>query len=255
MSSSSGVPIEKRDSSDRQISTILESSSCPYFEDGRTATSEFILPDSKWAQNFHAYLAQGYRRFGNVLYRNVCKSCTACRPLRLFPDRFRTSKSQKRTLRSNSDIRVEIQSPPDLTPAKLNLFMKYQKSKHAAKEKEPPDYSSHIICSHYGYTYTTEMNYYLGNRRIGVGIIDEGYDALSSNYFYYDTDFLQRRPGVFSILEEISLAKRMGKRFYYLGFYIEDNPKMSYKKFFRPNQFLVGETWKDFLEYKSTDKI
>lgn len=243
-----------RNSADKNINTFLESSPCPYFEDGRTATSEFILSDSEWAQNFHTYLAQGYRRFGNVLYRNVCKSCTACRPLRLFPDRFWTSKSQKRTLRSNRAIRVEIQSPPYITPEKLNLFMKYQNSKHAIKEKEPPDYSSHIICSHYGYIHTIEMNYYLGNRLIGVGIVDEGYDSLSSNYFYYDTDFLERRPGIFSILEEISLAKKMGKRFFYLGFYIEENPKMSYKKFFRPNQSLERGTWKIFFGYNTSDK-
>jgi arginine-tRNA-protein transferase len=241
-------------SPDKSINTILESSPCPYFEDGRTATSEFVLPDSEWAQNFHTYLSQGYRRFGNILYRNVCKSCTACMPLRLLPDRFRASKSQKRTLRRNRDIRVKIQSPPDITPEKLDLFVKYQRSKHAVKEQEPPDYATHITCSHYGYIRTIEMKYYLGNRLIGVGIVDEGYDSLSSNYFYYDTDFLERRPGIFSLLEEISLARHMGKRFFYLGFYIEENPKMSYKKFFRPNQFLEQGTWKDFLDYSATDE-
>jgi arginine-tRNA-protein transferase len=44
----------------------------------------------------------------------------------------------------------------------------------------------------------------------------------------------------------MELARRMGKRFYYLGFYIEENPKMSYKKFFRPNQILTDSGWEDF---------
>jgi len=80
------------------------------------------------------------------------------------------------------------------------------------------------------------MDYYLDAKLIGVGIIDEGADSLSSNYFYYDTGYLGRRPGVFSVLEKISLARQMGKKYYYLGFYIEEALKMSYKKYFRPNQ-------------------
>jgi arginine-tRNA-protein transferase len=90
------------------------------------------------------------------------------------------------------------------------------------------------------------MNYYLGSRLLGVGIVDEGKDCLSSNYFYYDTDYLGRRPGIFSILQEILCAKRMGKRYYYLGFYIEKNPAMSYKKDFRPNQILENDEWIEF---------
>ncbi|HEX8947562.1 MAG TPA: hypothetical protein VF790_01300, partial [Dissulfurispiraceae bacterium] len=81
----------------------------------------------------------------------------------------------------------------------------------------------------------------------GVGIVDEGRDSLSSNYFYYDTSFLERRLGVFSILNEISLARSLKKRYYYLGFYIEETQKMSYKKHFRPNQILEGGKWKDFM--------
>jgi arginyl-tRNA--protein-N-Asp/Glu arginylyltransferase len=46
------------------------------------------------------------------------------------------------------------------------------------------------------------------------------------------------------------LAGIMGKKYYYLGFYIEDVPKMSYKKFFRPNQILEKGKWKGF---KPTD--
>ena len=90
------------------------------------------------------------------------------------------------------------------------------------------------------------MDYYLEDRLVGVGIVDEGRDSLSSNYFYYDTDFPERRLGVLSILREMALAGVMRKKYYYLGFYIEENPKMSYKKFFRPNQVLENGEWKDF---------
>jgi leucyl-tRNA---protein transferase len=91
------------------------------------------------------------------------------------------------------------------------------------------------------------MDYYLGGRLIGVGIVDEGNDALSSNYFYYDTEFLDRRLGIFSIMQEILLAQRLKKRYYYPGFYIEETGKMSYKKQFKPNQIFRKGRWEKFL--------
>ena len=92
------------------------------------------------------------------------------------------------------------------------------------------------------------MDYYYGEKLIGVGIVDEAEDALSSNYFYYDTDYLERRLGVLSILKEIFLARVMEKKYYYLGFYIGKTAKMSYKKFFRPNEIYEKGRWRPFLE-------
>ena len=100
---------------------------------------------------------------------------------------------------------------------------------------------------HYGYAHTMEMDYYCGDKLIGVGVVDEAEDSLSSNYFYYDTDYLDRRLGVLSILEEIFLARVMNKKYYYLGFYLEKTAKMSYKKFFRPNQIYEKGQWREFL--------
>ena len=91
------------------------------------------------------------------------------------------------------------------------------------------------------------MDYFIGEKLIAVGIVDEGEDAVSSTYFYYDTAYLERRPGIFSILQEISLALSLGKKYYYLGFCIEETSKMSYKKHFRPNQVYENGEWRDFL--------
>jgi arginine-tRNA-protein transferase len=227
--------------------TLLESFPCPYFEDGRMATTEYVLPGEEWTHRFHELLTWGYRRLGSITYRNACKMCSACEPIRIETSRFKTSKSQRRTLKKNHDIRLEIRPPSHITMEKLELFVRYQNSKHAAHEKESLDHETLLSISHCGYANTIEMDYYLDDRLIGVGIIDEAKDSLSSNYFYYDTDFLDRRLGIFSILKEISLAKDMGKRYLYLGFYIEQNQKMSYKKYFRPNQILEKGEWKEFL--------
>lgn len=225
---------------------FTRSSPCPYFGGVRTSTTEFIHGEG-WHRNFHEFLAGGYRRIGSVVYTPLCSECSECKPLRIDTHRFRISRSQRRTERKNRDVTIDICSPSDVNQQKLNLFMKYQISKHGADEKDASDLLAHLTCIHYGHAHIIEMDYVLHDRLIGVGIVDEAADSLSSNYFYYDTDLPGRQLGTFSILREIAMAQAMGKKYYYLGYYIEGNSKMAYKKLFRPNQVLVNGTWKESL--------
>ena len=225
-----------------------EQSPCPYFKDGRISSIEYIIPGKEHSGNYHVYLSKGYRRLGRIFYRNVCKGCEECRPLRIETVKFKPGKSQIRTARKNEDVRVVISDTSALTAEKIMLYHNYINSKHPEnREKDPGDSVNILMAIHHGYDRIMEMEYYLNDRLIGVGIVDEGVDALSSNYFYYDTGYLDRRLGIFSILKEIELAQKLGKRYYYLGFYIEENPKMSYKKYFRPNQVLENGEWIEFL--------
>jgi arginyl-tRNA--protein-N-Asp/Glu arginylyltransferase len=227
---------------------LTDSCLCPYFEDGRISTIECVIPDTGSIRNYHEFLARGYRRTGHIFYHNICRDCSDCIPMRLETERFVLSASQKRTLRNNRDVRVSVRSRPSLTFQKMALYEKYVRSKHAAgKDGVPEDPLPVLIALYAGYDRIIEMEYYIAKTLIAVGIVDEGEDSLSSNYYYYDTDHLDRRPGVFSILQEISLARSMGKRYYYLGFYIEKNRKMSYKRYFRPNQIYKNGKWTGFL--------
>ncbi len=219
---------------------------CPYICDGRTASLEFFFPSNGIVPEFHLFLAGGFRRLGGVLYRNVCRGCSSCKPLRIEVNNLKISRSQKRTLKKNLDVRMVI-GAPHVSAEKAALYTQYIASKHAAKTGEDlEDGRAALLSLHYGYPASIEVDYYLGDKLIGAGIVDEGADALSSVYFYYDTGYLMRSPGVFSILQEIALAQSMKKRYYYLGFYVEETPKMSYKKLFRPNQIYRGGRWTPF---------
>ncbi len=228
--------------------SLQETFPCAYFGDGRLCSIEYLYADEESAKRYHEFLAEGYRRLGSIFYRNVCSACTDCKPIRLETKSFRLSRSQIRTLKRNRDLRLEIQSPALISDEKIDLYRKYLDSKHSGTgEKEIRDYETVLSNIHYGYVHTIEMDYYEGGKLIGVGIVDESEDSISSNYFYYDTGCLVRRPGVFSILKEILLAGVMKKKYYYLGFYIEGTAKMSYKKFFRPNQVLEKTSWREFI--------
>lgn len=229
--------------------TFKEIYPCPYLDYAGMSAIEYNIPDENDIENFHKFLAKGYRRLGRIFYRNICDKCSACLPIRVEKNKFQSSRSHKRTLKKNEDVRIEVLQNSHITPDKIALYDKYVKSKHGEeKDEEFGDAINVLLSIHHGYPYTIEMDYYLNDKLIGVGIVDEGKDSLSSNYFYYDTDYPDRRLGIFSIVQEIFLAGSMRKKYYYLGFYIEENAKMSYKKYFRPNQIYEKGKWREFMK-------
>jgi arginine-tRNA-protein transferase len=221
---------------------------CPYFTDNRLAKIEYMLPSEQDIRDFHRFLARGFRRLDTVFYRNICAECSSCIPIRLSVGAFVPSRSQKKAEGENKDLRVVVMTSPVITREKIRLYDKYVSTKHGKPcDAAGQDTGKILQMLHCGFERTIEMDYYLGERLIGVGIVDEAKDSLSSNYFYYDPDLLNRRPGIFSIMQEIELARKMKKRYYYLGFYIAETDKMSYKKYFRPNQILRKGRWVPFL--------
>ena len=219
---------------------------CPYYHDGRITTLEICYTNGYFSGQYHLLLSRGYRRYKDFFYRNICKKCSDCISLRLEVSQFRLSKSQKRTMKINQDIVVNIGNPKDNLRIKETLFKKYKENKHP--DDESHNYQEMVFNLLNGYPYILEIDFYLKNLLIGVSIIDTAQDGLSANYFFYDTDYLTRRLGIFSALIEIGIARELGKKFYYPGFFIENISKMSYKKYFRPNQILVDDKWLVFME-------
>jgi len=237
---------------DQQSAAFVEKFPCAYFPDGRLARIECRIIDMEITQNFHYYLAEGYRRLGRVLYRTICPSCSACIPLRLPTTEFRMTKGLRRTRRVHQDISLTVTPPGDLTPEEIDLFRRYLGTKHPDPERQQiQDMAGQLGIIHYGYANSLQMRYYLQQRLAGVGIVDLGWDAVSSHYFYYDTALLHRRLGIYSILQEIDLACLLGKKYYYLGFYIQGVKKMSYKAAFVPHELLIDGVWQKSDRIKS----
>jgi arginine-tRNA-protein transferase len=219
---------------------------CLYIPDGRKTTIELQFIDEVTSRFFHIYLAHGYRRYRAFFYRNVCEGCTECVALRIEAERFAPSKSQRRTLRKNADVSWRIVHPAAATAERVALFRKYRTVKHP--EDEEQDFGELLRSMTDGYAGTFEMEFLAGERVMGVSLIDAAEDALSANYFYYDTDFLPRRPGILSMIAEIDLCRRLGKRWYYPGFTLAGLSKMSYKRDFRPNEAFLDGAWVPYTE-------
>ena len=54
---------------------------------------------------------RGWRRHGRYFFRPECPACVKCRSLRVDVQQFRATKSQRRTIRRNTDVRMIVQRP------------------------------------------------------------------------------------------------------------------------------------------------
>jgi arginine-tRNA-protein transferase len=218
------------------------------------------LPDRQWSLEYDVvtgatpadYLArmvQGWRRFGDTLFRPRCGGCAACRSLRVLVERFRPDRSQKRAARANADVRVRV-GPPSVSKVKLSLYDRYHA--HQADAKGWPQHPAKDAAS-YAHSFvdnpfpTQEWCYYLGDRLVGVGYVDDLPGGLSAIYFFYDPDERKRSLGTFNVLSLLAYARRRKVPHVYLGYYVAGCRSMEYKTRFVPNQ-LLGEDgrWHDF---------
>ncbi|HEY3999010.1 MAG TPA: arginyltransferase [Candidatus Xenobia bacterium] len=205
---------------------------CPYLPDRRW-TLAVGAPRDLTAQQFDGFLSQGFRRMGKLIYVPRCQGCQACIPIRIPVRRFEFSKSQRRVLRKNLDVTLTV-GPPQFTPDRLDLYRKFLSVRYP--DKTPPTSSEYLSFFVQELGFTQEFQYRVGDRLVGLGIVDVTTHATSSVYFYFDPDQSRRSLGVYSLLQEISWCRETGREFVYLGFYVEDCRAMNYKALYRPHE-------------------
>lgn len=207
---------------------------CSYLP-GRTAEDVFTAPAALHPAVYQLYMDAGFRRSGSIVYRPDCEGCHECTPIRVPVAHFTPSRSQRRVLKRNRDVRMEI-GPPVLDDDKWQLYVDYLRYQHDGSMSETrEDLASFLYRSP---TRTLEMTYRIAGRLVGVGIVDVTPVALSSVYFFFDPEEARRSLGVFSALAEIEECRRRSLPWWYIGYYVRDCDRMNYKAAFGPNELL-----------------
>ena len=216
---------------------VLPEHACPYLP-GRVAQLRGFLCDRMDGAIYHAFMDRAFRRSGRLFYQPVCRGCRACQPVRVPAATFAASKSQRRVWRRNADVAVTITPRPRPSREKLDLYLRYQRARHAADGAE--DAAGSFAEFLYQSTVDSlEFAYRDGaGKLIGVGITDVCRESLSSVYFYFDPDESRRSPGIFSAMWEIAFAAEKGIPHYYLGYWVRGCAAMAYKTDFRPFELL-----------------
>ena len=88
------------------------------------------------------------------------------------------------------------------------------------------------------------MRYWDEENLIAAAWIDMLPHSISSVYCAYDPVYAQRSLGILSILRQIELCLELQKPWLYLGFYVQESPRMRYKKNFHPCQTLINREWR-----------
>ena len=104
------------------------------------------------------------------------------------------------------------------------------------------DYLDFLTCPNI----TTEFaELRIRDRLLAVAVYDCLDDGLSAVYTFFDPELSARGPGVYSVLWQIAEAENRGLDWLYLGYWIKNCRKMSYKDNFRPCQILVNGRWQN----------
>lgn len=192
-------------------------------------------------EELQVLLEHGWRRFGMSYFRPVCAACAECVSLRIPIATFRPTKSQRRALRKCAHLRV-VARDPVADEERLALHHAW----HRMRERTRGWRSGCTDLEEFRITFclpqdcARELDYYDGDRLVGVGYVDETTDALSSVYFFYHPDVRELSLGVASVLFELAWARDRGRSHLYLGYRVLDCPSTAYKAQFGPHELLDG---------------
>lgn len=217
---------------------------CNYLPDREAIT---LFADPRFQKNTRIYAALadcGFRRSGEHLYIPHCEQCTACTPVRIPVSEFSPSRSQKRTWKRNRDLMVR-QLPAEYNDEYFLLYQRYLNARHrdGGMDNPKPENYLEFLTSSWSDTVFYEMRD-ASARLVAIAVVDVMDNALSAVYTFYDPDEEKRSLGRYAILYEIEQARLQGMQWLYLGYWIEESRKMSYKTDYQPLQYYVANEWK-----------
>ena len=215
---------------------------CSYLP-GEQATTLFVDPSTHIDSRIYSQLSQiGFRRSGPHLYRPHCVACNACVPARVNVEQFRESRSQRRILSRNADLEAREIDRID-TAEHFALYSRYINARHRDGDMYPPDREQFNSFLTREWDCTRFVEFRAGTQLMAVAVLDRIEHGLSAIYTFFDPDQHGRSLGSHVILWQIEHARHLGLPALYLGYWIRNCRKMSYKTKFRPIELLVNGKW------------
>ena len=223
---------------------------CPYVP-GRTERKVFAELKGGSAMEMSEALGRiGFRRSQNVVYRPSCDFCQACVSMRVMAPMFAPTASQKKLLRRHADLEVSA-CEPWATAEQWSLLRRYLAVRHpqgGMAAMDAHDYADMVELTPVDTVvveYREPSSDGQPGRLVGCCLTDKQSDGLSMIYSFYEPDSVTRRGlGSFIILDHIIRAGDAGLPYVYLGYWIDDCDRMSYKKSYQPAEALIAGIWK-----------
>jgi len=212
----------------------------------QVATPAFLINGPVYSQ----LVQHGFRRSGTYTYRPQCDGCRDCVPLRIQAKQFTANRSQRRAWVQHAHLKASLHPLQD-SPEYYDLYQRYQRARHPNGGMDNDDresYQNFLLQSHVDsllveFREPFDQN---GDRQGAlrmVSVIDLLSDGLSSVYTFYEPDLPRARFGVYNVLWQIELCRKLDLDFVYLGYWIKHSRKMAYKTAYQPAQGLTDGIW------------
>ncbi|MCX6853592.1 MAG: GNAT family N-acetyltransferase [Verrucomicrobia bacterium] len=193
--------------------------------------------------------AAGWRHFGETFFRyslsideHGVKTIT---PLRVDLEKFSLSKSQRRVLKKNADLRCEFQ-PASLSTEAREMFQRHKARFFDNVPEDLESFLSHtpasLPCA------AEECRVYLGDELVALSYLDLGQTSTSAVYGMFEPAHSERSLGIYTLLREIEHTRSRGSRYYYPGYATLEPSAYDYKKRLNGLEMLDWQTglWDDY---------
>ena len=226
---------------------------CPYLA-GKFERKVFAhLPLSDGAAVNDSLTQGGFRRSQNIAYRPACEACEACISARIPVQQYVFSRSERRILERNEDLKRHVVEA-EATTEQFDLLRRYLTARHAdggMAEMTWPDYVAMVEDTA---VRTHIVEYRLARKDRGPGpliaciLVDALADGLSLVYSFFDPTLPRRSLGSFMILDHVIQAGLAELPYVYLGYWVRGSEKMAYKARFSPVELLRPHGWAPMSE-------
>ncbi|NOT84872.1 MAG: arginyltransferase [Methylococcaceae bacterium] len=220
----------------------IQPHACSYLAD-KTAQTTFVHPSFPMTTETYAQLiAQGFRRNGSEVYTPQCANCSACIPVRIPIADFKPNRNQSRCLTKNRATEALIK-PAIFEQQHYDLYCRYQRIKHPDSSMQYATSEEYLRFLSSAWCDTHFVEFTIAGQLVAVAVVDHFADALSAVYTFFDPDFAHYSLGVYAVLWQLNYAKQLKLDWLYLGYWIADCPKMSYKNQYQPLEIFRNDHW------------